>query len=243
MLIMDLGNSRIKWRSSGQQVNQVRSEVYQPVRLCEQLAEWFGNIEDLAPVIVCSVAANEVNSEIRRFFEDRNLNIAFTTVSPKKAGVSNGYKNVVQLGVDRWVAMVSAYNKYQTAVCVIDAGTALTIDVVDNNGNHLGGLIMPGLNLMQQSLLSGTAAISDVSNSSVLLADNTADAVSAGCLQLLIASIGSLVERIERQYGLKLVSVVTGGDAELIVEQTDCGLKLEKWLILDGLEQLFVDGG
>jgi len=240
MLIMDIGNSRIKWRSIGQQASQVRSEVYQQERISEQLAEWFDKIESLTQVVVCSVAASEVNSRVKRFFEAQNVNIDFTTVSQKKAGVSNGYKNVVQLGVDRWVAMVSAYNKYQTAVCVIDAGTALTVDVVDNQGYHLGGLIMPGLNLMQQSLLSGTAGINDVTQSSLLLADNTADAVSAGCVQLLIAGIRPLIERIESQYDLNLVSVVTGGDAELLVEQAGCGLILEKWLILDGLEQFFV---
>ncbi|MFW2373326.1 MAG: type III pantothenate kinase [Gammaproteobacteria bacterium] len=240
MLVMDIGNSRIKWRFTGPISQPPRSEAYHVDRLSQQLLEWFDDISLMSPVIVCSVAATEVNDRVSRYFTNRDLVIDFTKISREKAGVSNGYINIDQLGVDRWVAMVSAYNKYQSAVCVIDAGTALTIDVVDVDGHHLGGLIMPGLNLMRQSLLSGTSGISEVSDLTLLLADNTGDGVSAGCVQLLTAGIEPIIERIESHYGLKLVTVVTGGDADVIAKQTDCDLKLDKWLILDGLEQLFV---
>ena len=241
MLVMDIGNSRIKWRETDKPSSRVHSESYCSEQLSEQLVEWFEHIALKSPVIICSVANAEVNGEVRRYFDERNIKCVFLQVSREKAGVRNGYKIAEQMGVDRWVAVVTAYNKYQSAVCVMDAGTALTIDVVDEQGCHLGGLIMPGLNLMKQSLLSGTAGIDEASNSSYLLADNTADAVSSGCSQLIISSIGPIIERIQKQYGLDLITVVTGGDAELVAEHSSGVLKLEKWLILDGLEQLFAD--
>lgn len=240
MLVMDIGNSRIKWRATGQQSDQPRAEIYKVELLPGLLAEWFDSLELASPVIVCSVATNEVNEKITQYFTDRDLNIKFTKVSPGKAGVINGYKKSGQLGIDRWVALVSAYNKYQSAVCVIDAGTALTIDVVDDLGHHLGGLIMPGLQLMRQSLILGAAGIDEASDNHLLLADNTGDGVNSGCVELLTAAIEPILSRIESQYGLNMISVVTGGDAELIIERTVCHLRLDKWLILDGLEQLFV---
>lgn len=241
MLVMDIGNSRIKWRKNDQQSGSMHTEVYQAERISELLAEWFDTIELRSPVIVCSVAAADVNDGVRCYFNERKISINFAQVSRKKAGVSNGYVNAAQLGVDRWVAMVAAYNKYQSAVCVIDAGTALTIDVVNKQGVHLGGLIMPGLSLMRKSLVSGTVGVGEVSDSIKLLADNTADAVSAGCVQMLVSCIGPIIDGVEKHYGLKVVTVITGGDAEILARRTHCGMKLEKSLILDGLEQLFVN--
>ena len=147
MLVMDIGNSRIKWRAGDQYSDLPRSEAYKVELLSELLVEWFGQLVLVSPVIVCSVAAAEVNEKVRRYFTQRDLSVEFIKAGRTKAGVKNAYKNTDQLGVDRWVAMVSAYNKYRSAVCVIDAGTALTIDVVDERGCHLGGLIMPGLQL------------------------------------------------------------------------------------------------
>lgn len=242
MLVMDIGNSRIKWRSTEPLSQSPRSETYHADRLLQQLPEWFDDEALISPVVVCSVASVEVNGRVHQYFADRDLIINFIKTSRFIAGVRNGYIDIEQLGVDRWVAMVSAYNKYQTAVCVIDAGTAITIDVVDVDGHHLGGMIMPGFNLMRQSLLSGTYGISEVSDFSRLLADNTGDGVSAGCVQLLTAAIKPIIDRIENQNGLKMITIVTGGDADLIAEQTGCELTLDKWLILDGLEQLFVSG-
>ena len=242
MLVMDIGNSRIKWLESGiDGRSSVESEAYKPAQLAEQLKNWFGANQHLSSVIVCSVATNEVNKRVLEYFEDQNIRTKFISVERTKAGVINAYKDVKRMGVDRWVAMVSADNKYQTAVCVIDAGTAVTIDVVDDQGHHQGGLIMPGLNLMRESLRTGTANISECSNSSLILANNTADAVSAGCYQLMTAGIPPIIERIEKKFSLKLLPVITGGDAEYVIEQTDCGMVLDKWLILDGLEQYFAD--
>jgi pantothenate kinase type III len=72
-------------------------------------------------------------------------------------GVRNAYPKHNKLGVDRWLAMLAAYHYYNAPVCIVSCGSALTLDIVDSQGQHLGGMIMPGLNLMQQALSRGTA--------------------------------------------------------------------------------------
>ena len=85
----------------------------------------------------------------------------FASSTDTAAGVRNGYSNPAQLGVDRWLAVIGAFHRHRDACCVVDAGTALTIDGVDATGQHLGGFIVPGPRLMVESLLTGTSDLAD----------------------------------------------------------------------------------
>ena len=85
-------------------------------------------------------------------------------VSSKKSelGLTNAYSEPRTMGVDRWVAMIGAWTEFQSACLVVDAGTAVTIDAIDNDGNHLGGQILPGIGLMASALASGTSNIPSI---------------------------------------------------------------------------------
>lgn len=243
MLSIDIGNSRIKWHQTGSSLGQFRSEPYSSGQLDEQLSEWFDSVTVDSSVIICSVAAASVNQLTKQYFENRQVEVCFVEVLDHWAGVRNAYKVPQSLGVDRWVAMISAYNKYKSAVCVIDAGTAVTVDVVNHEGRHQGGLIMPGLSLMRQCLVEGTVGIDRVSSESPLLADNTADAVNTGCKQLLVSGIESIIDRILHNQQPEPIVVLTGGDAGLLAASIAVDYKLDRGLILEGLEQHFYGSG
>ena len=84
----------------------------------------------------------------------------------ESGSVRNGYEDIAQLGVDRWAAIVGAYTHFGSAVCIVDAGTAVTVDLVRDGGRHLGGLIVPGLQLMRSSLEQDTEDIERFSKKS-----------------------------------------------------------------------------
>ena len=130
--------------------------------------------------------------------------------------------------------MVAAYNKFKTAVCVIDCGTAVTVDVVSADGVHQGGLIMPGLQLMRESLFSNTSKIVSAKGELVELAMNTKDAVESGCYQLLVSGLDNICQRHRAEFpGLRIV--ITGGSGEAISRKMQADSEFISTLVLDGL--------
>lgn len=130
-------------------------------------------------------------------------------------GVRNAYAEPARLGVDRFLAMVAARADGLGACVLAGVGTALTLDALDADGRHLGGLIAPGPQLMQQSLLGATAMVRpDHPGSLREVADNTADAVRSGCWQAAAALVERFVARIGPRLAAAPVLRLGGGDAE-----------------------------
>ena len=119
---------------------------------------------------------------------------------------------------------------------MVDAGSAVTIDIVDADGLHLGGYIVPGLGLMHRALWEGTDQIKVELKQGVNIANpgvSTDEAVDKGCVLMLVALIESMVERYQ------CLTVVTGGDGMLLLEQLAVDAEYLPDLVLDGLA---VDG-
>ncbi len=236
MLCIDVGNSRIKWCVwQGENILCNAVAEYELQHLNNLLEQWFCNI-DQQDVFISSVASSQVNEAIALWFSSVwHRQVSFVESKRRQLGVTSGYKDVQQMGVDRWVAMLAAYQRFQSAVCVIDCGTAVTLDVVDNEGKHLGGLIMPGLNMMRQSLYWGANGIQFHHGKESLFADNTADAVSGGSFHLLVSGLNGLYQQYKKQIETSIACVVTGGDGEKVAKYMECDCQYEAYLILYGL--------
>ncbi|MGH1486461.1 MAG: type III pantothenate kinase [Cellvibrionaceae bacterium] len=153
-----MGNSSLKWRLRDGAVGAVGDVVSVPVSA--QGYDYNAIFEDLvdSPVeirVACVVPA------LRQAFSDWSIKVwqlepCYAVVSREAAGVLNGYSDVSQMGVDRWVAMLAAYSACQNACLVVDAGTAMTVDLVLLSGQHRGGYITPGLGLMDDVLFDQT---------------------------------------------------------------------------------------
>ena len=152
-------------------------------------------------------------------------------------GVRTTYANPQQLGVDRWLAALGAYHlAHRQGVCVIDAGTALTVDLVDKHGAHLGGLIAPGIELMIESLTKGTAQLA-LENISVpdIFATDTQSAISLGCADYIAGMIERVKQRIMRQNLNIQTWYVTGGQGELVTRLSTQQMQPVPELVLHGL--------
>ncbi len=157
-------------------------------------------------------------------------------------GLSTRYSNPRMLGCDRWVAMIAARNEFDQTLCVIDCGTAVTIDVVSATGMHLGGLITPGIMTARKSLGLQASNLplvdnidENINNESSFLAINTQDAILGGTLYQLTAYIERIVSEIKLEFGENVECIITGGDAHKIQALTYHHFHHREALVLDGL--------
>ena len=157
-LLIDIGNSHIKWAmldTKGVLSNFATAQVNDG--LADILNKVWGNLPQPVSCWICSVANRHIRHLVVSFIEQRWQLAAHIVASETHAqGVTNAYTDPRRLGCDRWVAMIAAYQQTQSAVMVVSSGTAMTIDAVDEQGQHLGGLILPGKYMAEQALIANT---------------------------------------------------------------------------------------
>ena len=215
ILELDVGNSRIKWRLlAGDDLAVVKAghvPGFDELQLVTEL--------DAAITLarMCSVRGGDVNKRLEDWVRAKHsIALVQASVTQSCGGVTNQYANVSRLGIDRWLAMLAAYRRAGGACMIIDSGTALTIDVVDEQGLHLGGYIIPGLRLMHSSLEANTAIrLSDnYSTYSESLGHSTDEAVFNGTVTALLATIKQQSASLGKAGDFEIY--FAGGDAELL---------------------------
>ncbi len=171
-----------------------------------------------------------------------HIHAQLVVVEQDKFAISTRYINPRTLGSDRWLALIAAHQDFTKTVCVIDCGTAVTIDVVTDNGMHLGGLISPGISTARHSLGQKTNNLAVVenyrknnNNRSSFLANNTQDAILGGTLYQISAYIERIVSEFKQEFGDNTECIITGGDAQLIMDLSAHHMYHRQTLVLDGL--------
>lgn len=241
-LLIDAGNSRLKWAlSSGSRLNQIGS--IDAAEIAQGGLESLFNRLGVLPggVWVGNVAGQEMQRSLLAAapgLPDSAWH--FQTSQARFMGLTNGYRQPELLGVDRWLAMLAAYKRIAAAVCVMDAGTACTLDAVGSDGCHLGGVIVPGAGMMQASLRNNTRDIDlhtrlSRGDDSGLFARSTVGAIASGSIHALAALAERGVSELARICGETPTLVLSGGDGDLLARhcQVDCIVVPE--LVLEGL--------
>jgi type III pantothenate kinase len=156
-------------------------------------------------------------------------------------GIRNGYEDPERLGVDRWLAIIAGYTLSGGApCCIVDCGSAITIDYVSKGGSHEGGVIAPGLLLMKRALLQDTSEITiqgdaDQSAQLVPLGRNTETAVDSGLKFMEAGLIEIALQRYAVKFGEDAELILTGGDAETVNGLIGFESRIIPDLVLDGL--------
>lgn len=230
ILLLDLGNSRIKWALLAPEGSLSEQKYISPAaNLNAQLRQLQQDCSQytLQKIYAASVAKISLNTAIKNWAQENwQLEVIFLTTATNAAGVINGYQYPQQLGVDRWLALLAAKNMHPDVTsCVVDCGTAITLDVLDAQGQHLGGLILPGLNMMQTALLDGTSdlknlvdKINKIDNAKrhKILAQNTAAGIKFGTIMAVVALLELILGHLAQTYA-KVALIFTGGAAEEIL--------------------------
>lgn len=239
MLLVDIGNSRIK----GAYAHDDELRELPPVATTASPAfhKWKKKISDsdqLKRILVSNVAGAEVAGAFGKFAINHwHIEPEFVRPQRECHGMKTCYEDPEQLGVDRWLSALAAYHTIRGAVCVIDAGTALTVDIVNHKGEHLGGLIAPGPALMRESLSLRTAQLDvDSINAVSGFATNTRDAISYGC-NAAVRGLFACVERdlVAAAPQTSFYWYLTGGAADLVRELFYVDYEYTPDLVLRGL--------
>jgi type III pantothenate kinase len=233
ILALDAGNTRIKWG-----LWQDRGFIAQgavPTARADELADALHMLARADRAIGCAVAAVSVRERIERALAPWGLAPQWIVSRERQCGVVSRYARPEQLGADRWAALIGARARVTGACVVADIGTAVTIDALTADGEFLGGLILPGPELMAQALAGGTAGLPRQEGRLEAFPTSTASAIFSGAVEAICGAI----ERIERALAARDRTapslIVTGGGSELVASTLARPLTLAPNLVLEGL--------
>lgn len=207
-LLIDAGNTNIKlaWVDEDSWLPILTI----PVSQTDELERCLLSCGEVQQVWVSNVAGAELERQIRKVCAVRSWQVFFIASKAMQCGVRNAYEPPATLGCDRWAALIYARHRIGSACLVVCSGTATTIDALSDSGEFLGGLILPGIVLMQASLIGAAANLQLAGGSYANFPRNTMDAMQSGAIQ---ASVGAIL----LQHGLMGadVPVLLGGGAAL----------------------------
>lgn len=234
ILTVDAGNSRTKWGLFDTAGTLLRHGAVDNGELARLLQEW-GELSGVRRAVISSVGGERLAGELHRLCEALHLPAHWVSPSAAAAGVRNGYTQPQQLGSDRWMALIAAWNQYRLPCVVVSAGTALTVDALSGEGVFLGGLIVPGLAMMRTSLDLGTAAVGAGNGQWRDFPDATADAVHSGALAAMAGAVRHMIRQLAEREGRTPLCLLGGGDAQALAAVLDIPVQLAPHLVLQGL--------
>ena len=245
-LLLDIGNTRIKWATveadkTGAPFAATGSVAHRDDQGVDWLAGIPGNLTAAAAV---NVAGAEIAQQLGAALHERfSIDLQLLRTAPRCGELVNGYAQYEQLGADRWAAIVGAWFRCRERLCVVDAGTAVTIDMVEADGRHRGGVILPGLRLMAEALNRDTSDIEAFARGSAgPVADegwygkDTLSAVQRGAYFALQAAIRRAAEPAAGESAPRLI--LTGGDANALLPLPGVTVEHRSELVLEGVQVL-----
>ena len=265
-LLVDIGNRRLKWATATaagtldgragvlEYSSPPNDAPADPNGLSglPGLAAQLAALDPPTSVWVSCVAAPEPGRAVAEYARGAwSLAPVFVTAQKQQAGIVNGYPHATSLGSDRWAALVAAGELFpRQPVIVVDAGTAVTVDLLDGTGLFRGGVIFPGVHAMQFALGAHTENITGAENAACggaadvagqvnAVATDTHEAVAAGALLAVAGGINFAVARQRAALQTECRVVATGGDAgrvaPLLATEVSAKLRIEPQLVLQGL--------
>lgn len=239
-LLADIGNTRVKWACADNETLFGHGAfTYTEDALPGLLEHNWRELARPRQVHVASVAAPGVTAQVNGFSRYAwNLEARHAATEKERAGLRNAYGDAAAMGVDRWLAMLAAWSRYEKPLCVIDSGTALTVDIILGDGQHAGGFILPGLSLMAASLERETHGIRAHREQDLQLefGRSTAACINNGFAFALAGLLDRCFSKTREEQGAEPVTVITGGAAQQTLPLLPVRPVHEPHLVLQGLD-------
>lgn len=233
ILAVDAGNSRVKWalhdgRAFVREGWVARTEL-------DSLDQAWAQLPSPAAIVVANVAGDVVRAGLKRQFSRWTVAVRWVSGSRSQGGVTSLYDDPEQLGADRWAALVGARELVPGACVVVSVGTAMTVDALTAQGEFLGGLIVPGFELMHEALAANTARLSAERGNFTAFPRATRDAITSGAIQALCGAVERMrLAMIEAGHGEPTL-VFAGGAWDVVAQQIGRPVKRVEKLVLEGL--------
>jgi type III pantothenate kinase len=244
-LLIDLGNSRLKWAlwdgaqmQRGATFTHVREgEAADGAALAVDFSALWKEVPAVNAIWIASVAASALEQALTRSLNEHfALPMRYARSPAAACGVRNAYSAPARLGVDRFLGMVAAHRESAGPAVIASCGTALALDAVGADGRHLGGLIAPAPALMRQALLERTARLGELSPAPIVeFADSTAGAVESGTWLAAVALVERFALRAQTEFGAAPALILCGGGAKRLAPLLELEHRYEPDLVLRGL--------
>lgn len=239
-LLVDLGNSRLKWAQStaGKWITGAVLHAQQdPGALLD--GAWT-KLEKPERILMTSVAPEATRAALTDWCRRRwKLEPIAIRARKEQLGVKHCYAQPETFGADRWAALIAARALTRANACIVDCGTAVTVDALAADGQFRGGAIFPGLRLLRESLVRGTGGIPAVEGKTdSALGCSTADAVAGGTQHGLVGAVALLVAEQIAALGGQAEVFLTGGDAPLLRAHLKPPVREVPDLVLRGLARI-----
>lgn len=233
ILAIDAGNSRIKWglRQAGAWLDVGACATADAEALAAALAE----NQDCNRVLVSNVAGGEVRARIEASLAGRGTAPEFIVSQAMQCGVRSSYDDPHQLGCDRWAALIGAHTMMPGASLVANAGTALTVDALTEEGLFLGGIIAPGIELMRRALDEHTAGLKLRPGEVRFFPSNTGDAIMSGAVHAAAGAIERMAAFMRESGHESLRAILSGGGAAVLQPMLSVPSVVVDNLVLEGL--------
>ena len=241
ILAIDAGNTRIKWGVHDDGSWAAQGWVPTTART-ERLARAWAAIGAPGKVIAANVAGLSVARRIAAAARRLQRRVQFVNGAARQCGVASSYDSPAQLGADRWAALIGARHFHRGACVVVNAGTTLTVDALAADGVFLGGMIVPGMELMRGALAYNTAGLRRRgAGRFAFFPARTADAIESGAINALVGAIERM-RRFMREAGQEApLTVLSGGAAPLLAPQLTGPLEVVDNLVLEGLVRIALE--
>lgn len=234
MLLLDAGNTRLKWAlHDGERLRDSGALDYDSL---DQLRVPASTLGAQGAVIGVNVAGEAAASSIAAALQPLGLAPCWNLARRAQCGVRSSYENAAQLGADRWAALIGARWLHQGPALVVMAGTATTVDMLDEDGLFLGGLIFPGFDLMRTALAGNTAQLPFAQGRFAEHPRSTADAIFSGCLHAQAGAIERMFRKMASHPAA--LCLIGGGGAELLLPVLALPQRHEPNLVLHGLARI-----
>ena len=238
-LLVDIGNSRMKSAiEEGGVLTPLATFAWHDTFLHELLStHWLAILAGRVPdsVHVSNVAGDRLLPNLDAWCCEHFQVSPIDLYSSRRFGtLINGYDEPESLGVDRWAAMIGARAHHEGALCVVDSGTATTVDLIHADGRHLGGAILPGIYTMRRSLGKYTAALFAADGEISPFSTNTASGIAGGTGFASVGAIDRLVDEAHAVVG-EMSTIVTGGESAILASLMRNPVVCDPLLVLRGV--------
>ncbi len=233
ILAVDAGNSRIKWALHDRNAFVHEGRVARAdLALLERA--W---VDMPAPdaIVVANVAGEAVRGGLQKLFVRWKTEPRWVAATAAQCGVVSRYDDPSQLGADRWAALIGARQLVSGCCLVVNAGTAMTVDALSAQGEFLGGIIVPGLDLMHEALATNTAGLSSERGSFASFPRSTRDAITSGAIQALCGAVERMRAAMVADGHREPILLIGGGAAEIMAQRLGRPVRIADKLVLEGL--------
>jgi type III pantothenate kinase len=246
ILTIDAGNSRVKWGwyegkpgGKGQWSSIATVSLIEFAASSDHINPFSATHENPSRIIISNVAGDGTHQLLVNWTSIFEATPLWVKGERSLCGVTSHYEKPEQLGPDRWAALIAARALEKGRAClVVNAGTATTVDMLDAGGEFLGGLILPGVDLMRFVLHEHTGRLPLQEGNFVATPRNTVDAIETGCRHAQAGAVERMLRAVSGTGGGNTSCLVSGGGGPALMERLEIPCRYVENLVLEGLARI-----